>query len=102
MRLKSLIRIKQGNIVLQFFDLADASLVFDFCFAPQVLKLIRYTTKLALASALADSKSELATRLKAFESSIGTSRCAQFGRRTLSSLREHEQSRNALIWPLLP
>ncbi len=48
----------------------------DFCFAHQVLKLIRYTTKLVLASALADSKSDLAVRLKAFESSIGTSRCA--------------------------
>ncbi|CAL8466039.1 g5575 [Coccomyxa elongata] len=42
----------------------------------KVLKLIRYTTKLVLASALADSKSDLAVRLKAFESSIGTSRKA--------------------------
>lgn len=41
----------------------------------QVLKLIRYTSKLVLASALADSKSDVAVRLKAFESSIGTSRC---------------------------
>ncbi|EIE18544.1 peroxisomal biogenesis factor 11 [Coccomyxa subellipsoidea C-169] len=42
----------------------------------KVLKLIRYTSKLVLASALADSKSDLALRLKAFESSIGTSRKA--------------------------
>ncbi len=42
----------------------------------QVLKLIRYTSKLVLASALADSKSDVALRLKAFESSIGISRCA--------------------------
>ena len=40
----------------------------------QVLKIIRYTSKLVLASALVDPKSEAALRLKAFEASIGTSR----------------------------
>ena len=40
----------------------------------QVLKIIRYTSKLVLAGALSDPSSELAVRLKAFESSIGTSR----------------------------
>ncbi len=40
----------------------------------QVLKIIRYTTKLVLASAVSEPQSELAQRLKAFEGSIGTSR----------------------------
>lgn len=40
----------------------------------QVLKIIRYTSKLVLAGALSDPSSELAVRLKALESSIGTSR----------------------------
>jgi hypothetical protein len=40
----------------------------------QVLKIIRYTTKLVLATWLSGSDTELARRLKAFESSIGTSR----------------------------
>ena len=42
----------------------------------QTLKIIRYTTKLLLATALKGSDAELAARLKRFESSIGTSRCA--------------------------
>ena len=42
--------------------------------ATQVLKIIRYTSKLVLAGALSDPSSELAVRLKALESSIGTSR----------------------------
>ncbi|CAK0785942.1 hypothetical protein CVIRNUC_009155 [Coccomyxa viridis] len=41
-----------------------------------VLKIIRYTSKLVLAGALSDPSSELAVRLKALESSIGTSRKA--------------------------
>ena len=40
----------------------------------QVLKTIRYSTKLLLATAYKDSDTELAGRLKEFESSIGTSR----------------------------
>ena len=40
----------------------------------QVLKVIRYSSKFILASALANSDSELAIRLKTFEGSIGTSR----------------------------
>lgn len=40
----------------------------------QTLKVIRYTTKLLLATALDGSRSELAVRLRRFESSIGTSR----------------------------
>ena len=40
----------------------------------QVLKIIRYTSRLVLAAALSDPSSELAVRLKALESSIGTSR----------------------------
>lgn len=40
----------------------------------QVLKILRYTSKLVLASALSKPDSELALRLKAFESSVGTSR----------------------------
>ena len=43
----------------------------------QVLKIIRYTSKLVLAGALSDPSSELAVRLKALESSIGTSRYSQ-------------------------
>ena len=39
-----------------------------------MLKIIRYTSKFVLAGALSDPSSELAVRLKAFESSIGTSR----------------------------
>ena len=42
--------------------------------ATQVLKIIRYTSKLVLAGALSDPSSEFAVRLKALESSIGTSR----------------------------
>ena len=42
--------------------------------ATQVLKIIRYTSKLVLAGALSNPSSELAVRLKALESSIGTSR----------------------------
>jgi len=42
----------------------------------KVLKVIRYSSKLVLASALANSDSELAVRLKDFEASIGTSRKA--------------------------
>lgn len=45
-------------------------------FAQQVLKVIRYSTKLALATALKNDSSDLAVRLKEFESSIGTSRFA--------------------------
>ena len=41
----------------------------------QVLKVIRYSTKLALATALKNDSSDLAVRLKEFETSIGTSRC---------------------------
>jgi Peroxisomal biogenesis factor 11 (PEX11) len=41
-----------------------------------VLKVIRYTIKLLLATALQGSKSDLAGRLSALESSIGTSRHA--------------------------
>ena len=41
----------------------------------QVLKVIRYSTKLALATALKNDSSDLAQRLKEFEGSIGTSRC---------------------------
>ena len=43
----------------------------------QVLKIIRYTSRLVLAGALSDPSSELAVRLKALESSIGTSRYLQ-------------------------
>lgn len=43
----------------------------------QVLKVIRYSTKLALATALRDDSSDLAQRLKEFEGSIGTSRYAR-------------------------
>ncbi|CAL5228416.1 g11547 [Coccomyxa viridis] len=42
----------------------------------KVLKIIRYTSKLLLAGALSNPGSELAVRLKALESSIGTSRKA--------------------------
>ena len=42
----------------------------------QVLKIIRYTCKLLLATALRDSSSEASIRLKEFEASIGTSRRA--------------------------
>ena len=42
----------------------------------QVLKTIRYSTKLLLATAYKDSDTELTGRLREFESSIGTSRCA--------------------------
>ena len=42
----------------------------------QVLKVIRYSTKLALATALKNDSSDLAQRLKEFEGSIGTSRYA--------------------------
>lgn len=42
----------------------------------KVLKVIRYSSKLILASALSESDSELAIRLKNFEASIGTSRKA--------------------------
>ena len=45
-------------------------------FAQQVLKVIRYSTKLALATALKNDSGDLAVRLKEFESSIGTSRFA--------------------------
>lgn len=42
----------------------------------QTLKIIRYTTRLLLATALRDSGGgELAQRLKRFEGSIATSRC---------------------------
>lgn len=41
---------------------------------PQTLKIIRYTTRLLLCTALAGSRGELAARLKDFEGSIGTSR----------------------------
>jgi len=41
----------------------------------QVLKIIRYTSKLLLATALKDSTSEFGARLKEFEASVGTSRC---------------------------
>ena len=44
--------------------------------ATQVLKIIRYTCKLLLATALRDSSSEASIRLKEFEASIGTSRRA--------------------------
>lgn len=44
--------------------------------ATQVLKVIRYTCKLLLATALRDSSSEASIRLKEFEASIGTSRRA--------------------------
>lgn len=40
----------------------------------QTLKIIRYTTRLLLSTALAGSSHDLAARLKAFEASIGTSR----------------------------
>ena len=43
----------------------------------QVLKVIRYTTKLALATALKNDSGDLANRLKEFEASIGTSRSVQ-------------------------
>ncbi|DBA94242.1 TPA: hypothetical protein ACH3X1_001864 [Trebouxia sp. C0004] len=42
----------------------------------KVLKVIRYSTKLALATALKNDSSDLAVRLKEFETSIGTSRKA--------------------------
>eukprot|EP00884_Botryococcus_braunii_P002385 jgi/Botrbrau1/12147/Bobra.0186s0059.2 len=42
----------------------------------KVLKIIRYTAKLVLATALSGSDTELARRLKRFEASIGTSRKA--------------------------
>lgn len=42
----------------------------------KVLKVIRYSTKLALATAFKNDSSDLALRLKEFESSIGTSRKA--------------------------
>lgn len=42
----------------------------------QVLKVIRYSTKLALATALKNDSGDLAVRLKEFETSIGTSRCS--------------------------
>ena len=40
-----------------------------------MLKIIRYTSKLLLATALRDSTSEFGARLKEFEASVGTSRC---------------------------
>ena len=47
----------------------------DACSAlVQVLKIMRYTVKFLLASALKESKSDFTQRLKAFESSVGTSR----------------------------
>lgn len=49
----------------------DTQTMADFL---QVLKVIRYSSKLLLASALSNSDSELATRVKNFEASIGTSR----------------------------
>eukprot|EP00850_Spirogloea_muscicola_P017044 SM000142S00558 [mRNA] locus=s142:318880:320429:- [translate_table: standard] len=42
----------------------------------KALKLCRYSCKLLLATALLDSPTELAARLKAFEASVGTSRKA--------------------------
>ncbi|KAK9821987.1 hypothetical protein WJX81_003471 [Elliptochloris bilobata] len=42
----------------------------------KVLKVIRYTSKLLLATALRDSSSELSARLRDFEGSVGTSRKA--------------------------
>ncbi|KAL0030088.1 hypothetical protein WJX79_006130 [Trebouxia sp. C0005] len=42
----------------------------------KVLKVIRYSTKLALATALKNDSGDLAVRLKEFETSIGTSRKA--------------------------
>ena len=42
--------------------------------AIQVLKVIRYSTKFALATAFKNDSSDLAIRLQEFESSIGTSR----------------------------
>lgn len=54
----------------------------------QVLKVIRYSTKLALATALRDDSSDLAQRLKEFEGSIGTSRYALGPMRGLHSTPE--------------
>jgi hypothetical protein len=42
----------------------------------QTLKIIRYTTQLLLATALAGRDDELTARLRSFEKSIGTSRKA--------------------------
>ena len=42
----------------------------------QVLKVIRYTSKLVLVTSLADSKSGAAKGLQRFEASVGTSRSA--------------------------
>eukprot|EP00887_Chlorella_sp_A99_P001174 scaffold14.g1174.t1 len=44
--------------------------------AAQTLKIIRYTTKVLLATSLEGSRSEAATRLRRFEKSVGTSRKA--------------------------
>ncbi len=55
---------------------ACAHLCFCRRCALQTLKIIRYTTRLLLATSFAGSQTDLAQRLKRFESSIGTSRCA--------------------------
>lgn len=43
----------------------------------QTLKILRYTTRLLLATTFAGSQSDLARRLKRFEASVATSRCAR-------------------------
>ena len=57
----------------------------------QVLKVIRYTSKLVLVTSLADSKSGAAKGLKRFEASVGTSRC-ELGWR---SMLQHRLTRSA-------
>ena len=60
-------------------DLSPPLFLAGVCLVLQTLKIIRYTTRLLLATALAGprgSSCDLAARLRAFESSIGTSRKA--------------------------
>ena len=58
--------------------------------AAQVLKVIRYSTKLALVTALKNDSGDLAKRLKEFETSIGTSRLA-------ANLLQHQYGIQACI-----
>jgi hypothetical protein len=58
----------------------------DCALGLQVLKIIRYTSKLLLATALKDSTSEFGVRLKEFEASVGTSRCGGWPAACLHSL----------------
>ena len=60
------------------------------CQRPQVLKLLRYSAKIACVTALKGSDTDLAQQLRSFEASLGTTR--RVARRMREMMRSHLRS----------